>query len=363
MRRAKVLEVCSYPPPRAGWSMRAEVVTKALRAAGHECVALNTGSNRRVPSPEYETVMNPLDFVRKLWRYSSAGYTIHAHVNGDSPKGFVRTLLCELIGLVTGKRCYLTFHAGVDQIYFPKHKAPALAPLYWLMFAIPRLIICNSEAVKARILEYGVPAWKVIPIPAFTKQYLEFTPAQLPAEVEEFVERTCHVLFTYVRIREGFNLATLAEGFAQVARRRSGVGLLLVGVTDDIDPVLWDDLRARLNAYSLWSAVCVVEDFDHDAFLTAVTRSALYVRTPTTDGVSSSVLEAMALGVPIVAAENGTRPAGVITFRPDDPADLARQIEHVLDHRPAVLAAMPAPQIQDTLSDEIAVLTGTWVTS
>ena len=361
MRRAKVLEVCSYPPPRAGWSMRAEVVTKALRAAGHDCVALNTGFNRRVPSPEYETVMDPLDFVRKLWRFSWAGYTIHAHVNGDSPKGFVRTLLCELINLATGKRCYLTFHAGVDQIYFPRRKAPALVPIYWVMFAIPKFIICNSEAVKTHILDYGVPARKVIPIPAFTKQYLEFTPATLPAHVEDFLERTRHPLFAYIRVRDGFNLPTLAEGFALAAQRDPETGLLLVGVTEDIDPVLWDDFQQRLNRYELGSRVCVVDDFDHDAFLTAVTRSALYLRTPTTDGVSSSVLEAMALGVPIVAAENGSRPSGVVTFRPDDPADLAQKIEHVLNHRAAVVGAMPKLEIQDTLGDEVAVLAGTWV--
>jgi glycosyltransferase involved in cell wall biosynthesis len=360
--RAKVLEVCAYPPPRAGWSMRAEVVTKALRAAGHDCIALNTGSNRRVPSPEYETVMDPWDFVRKLWRFSRAGYTIHAHMNGDSAMGFVRTVLCEVVALVAGTRCYLTFHAGVDQSYFPKHKAPVLTPLYRLLFAIPKLIICNSQAVKDRILDYGVPAWKVVPIPAFTRQYLDFTPVTLPPHVEAFLDRTPDILFTYVRVREGFNLPTLADGFAHVAQRRAGVGLLLVGVTDDVDAALWADFEERCRRQGVWSRVCVVEDFDHDQFLTAVTRSSMFVRTPTTDGVSSSVLEAMALGVPIVAAENGTRPPGVVTFRADDPADLARQIEHVLDHHDEVVTTMPRPTIADTLSDEVAVLTGAWAT-
>jgi glycosyltransferase involved in cell wall biosynthesis len=343
--------------------MRAEVVTKALRAAGHLCVALNTGSSRRVPSPEYETVLSPLDFVRKLWRYSRAGYTIHAHVNGDSPKGFVRTLMCEGIGLLAGKRCYLTFQAGVDQIYFPKHKARAWVPVYRVMFAIPKLIICNSEAVKTRIVEYGVPAWKVVPIPAFTKQYLEFTQVRLADGVEEFLRRAPHVLFAYVRVREGFNLPTLADAFVLIAQRRPDVGLLLVGVTEDIDPILWADWQTRIARHELDARVCVVEDLDHDGFLTAVTRSALFVRTPTTDGVSSSVLEAMALGVPIVAAENGTRPPGVVTFRADDPADLARSIDYVLDNRAEVASAMPRPEIKDTLSDEIAVLTGAWAPS
>ena len=46
--------------------------------------------------------------------------------------------------LASGERGCLTFHAGVDPIYFPRQKAPALVPLYWLMFAIPRRIIWAS---------------------------------------------------------------------------------------------------------------------------------------------------------------------------------------------------------------------------
>src|SRR5215471_6579359 len=244
IRPAKILEICSYPPPRAGWSMRVEMVVKGLRAEGHECIPLNTGMNRRVPSPEYETVMDPLDFLRKIWRFSWRGYTIHSHVNDDSLKGFVRTLLSQAIGVLTGKRGYLTFHAGVDQPFFPQHKAPWLTPMYWLMFTIPRRIICNSEPVRQLVAGYGISLHKIVAIPAFTRQYLQFERVTLSAAVEEFFRAFPYVLFTYIRIREGFNLATLMEGFALVARTRSDVGLLFVGLTDDIDPALLADVQA-----------------------------------------------------------------------------------------------------------------------
>ena len=81
------------------------------------------------------------------------------------------------------------------------------------------------------------------------------------------------------------------------------------------------------------------------------------MRTPTTDGVASSVLEAMALGVPVVAAENGTRPPGVITFAPGNPDDLAAKIEYTLDHHTAIVESAPRPQIRDTLADEVRALT------
>lgn len=356
--RARILEIGPYPPPRAGWSLRVEFLKKQLEAEGHDCVALNTGQNRRVPSSEYETVLTPFDFVRKVWRYSRAGYTVHEHVNGESPKGFARTILAELLNLLTGKRCYLTFHAGVDQPYFPRGKAPALIPLYRLMFAIPRRIICNSEDVKARIVEYGVPPSKIIPIAAFTRQYLEFTPsATLPQDIETFFGRFRHVLFAYVRIRDGFYLATLIEGLAAVAAARQDVGLLMVGAAGDIDPRLWSDVEARISRHALQNRICIAGDMDHDAFLTMLTRCSLYVRTPTSDGVASSVLEAMALGVPVVASQNGTRPPGVLTFDPDSAQDLATTLHRALTDLARLRAATSNIAIPDTLSDEVRVLT------
>ena len=49
---ARILEICTYPPPRGGWSMRVELIKKALESQGHKCVVLNTGRNRFIPSPD-----------------------------------------------------------------------------------------------------------------------------------------------------------------------------------------------------------------------------------------------------------------------------------------------------------------------
>ena len=103
--------------------------------------------------------------------------------------------------------------------------------------------------------------------------------------------------------------------------------------------------------------ICLVEDLDHDAFLTVLGRSTLYLRTPITDGVASSVLESLALGVPVVACENGTRPKGVITYRADDHMEMAARMEHVIANRPRIVDAMGTLDVPDTLDDEIALLT------
>jgi glycosyltransferase involved in cell wall biosynthesis len=352
----QILQITSYPPPRAGWGVRVEFLKRQLEREGHRCVVLNVGRSRTTPSAEYETVLGGLDYLRKVWRYSRAGYVAHVHVNGESPKGFILTLAAELLNLLAGHRCVLTFHAGIAQKYFPRATSPRLAPMYWLMFRIPRAIVCNSEAVKSRIQEYGVAAAKIAVIPAFTRQYLEYEPVSLAPEVEQFYQRFPQVILTYIRIRDGFYLDTLIEGFARLAQRRRDVGLAFCGVSGDVDEALWRDVQARVARLGIAGRICVIPDLGHDEFRVALTRSALYLRTPTSDGVASSVLESLAFRVPVVAAENHNRPPGVVTYRADDAEDMATVLERVIASRAEVIAAIPATEIADTLTSEVRLL-------
>lgn len=355
--RARLLEVTSYPPPRAGWGIRVEFLKKRLEAEGHQCVVLNIGTSRAIPSTEYETVLGGRDFVSKVWRYSRQGFTVHTHANGDAVKGLLLALTAEFIALACGRRCYLTFHAGVIQRYFPREKSWRLAPLFWLLFAIPRRIICNSNAVKASIRGYGVPDAKIVPIAAFSRQYMEYTPATLPPHLETFFGRYRHVIFTYIRMRPLFYPLTLIDGVAELVRRRPDTGLVLCGGTGHADEGVWDSVQERIRHHGLDTHICLLEDLDHDAFLTALRRSTLYLRTPITDGVASSVLESLVLGVPVVACENGSRPTGVLTYRADDHMEMAERMEQVIDNRQQIVEALGTLDAPDTLADEVALLT------
>ncbi len=355
--RAKILEITSYPPPRAGWGVRVEFLKRHLEAAGHECVVLNIGRSRTIPSAEYETVLGGLDYMRKVWRFTRAGYRVHAHVNGATAKGLVLTIVAQLMSLACGRRSFLTFHAGVQQVYFPRERAPKLRPIFWLVFTLPRAIICNSEAVKARIQEYGIPPAKIHPIPAFSRQYLESSDDTHDARVEAFYRRFDHVILSYVRVRAGFYLETLIEGFACLAARRADVGLVICGVAGAIDPVLWAEVERLIAEHGLADRICIIDDLAHEQFLVALKQSVLYLRTPTSDGVASSVLEALSLGIPVVAAENGSRPAGTITYPATDPVGLASAVEHAIADRADVVAAIPAVLVRDTLDEEAELLT------
>jgi glycosyltransferase involved in cell wall biosynthesis len=292
-----------------------------------------------------------------VWRFSRKGFVAHVHVNGASPKGFVLAILAEVINLVCGRRCFLTFHAGVDQVYFPRPKYPALLPVYWLLFTLPKAIICNSEEVKAKIVEYGIDPRKVVPIPAFSRQYLEGADGVLPDDLAAFYARYPHVVFCYTKIRPLFFPEVLIEGFADLASRRGDVGLVLCGIAGHMEPGLWPAVQAAIDRHRLADRLAIVEDLSHEAFLTALGKSSVYLRTHLSDGVCSSVLEALALGVPVVANENHHRPAGVITFEPEDFRGLSAAVNDVLNRRHEISAALQRPEVRDTLADEARLLT------
>jgi glycosyltransferase involved in cell wall biosynthesis len=359
MTRGRILEIGGYPPPRGGWTMRIEWLKKQLEIDGHECVVLNIGPNRMVPSPYYETVAGGWDFLAKVFRYSRRGFVAHTHVNGESPKGLLLALAAQAVNRVCGRRPVVTFHAGTRQTLFPRARAPHLVPLFWMVFGTARRVICNSSAVKAMIVEYGVHPEKVLPIPAFTRQYLDFCPAKLTPALEQFLKRWDTPVFCYTRMLPTYYPDVLLEGFARVAARRAGACLILLGVSEDRDEALSLQWQRRVADLGLADRIFEVAGDDHDLFVTVMTRCRIYLRTHIADGVASSVLEALTLGVPVVACDNGTRPPGVVTFAADSSADLARKMEDTLDRRDEIAATMSRPAIGDTLADEIAVLAGT----
>jgi glycosyltransferase involved in cell wall biosynthesis len=261
------------------------------------------------------------------------------------------------VNLLSGRRCFLTFHAGLEQVYFQRPKYPLLFPVFWLMFAIPRRIICNSEAVKAKIVEYWVNPSKVVPIPAFSRQYLEAADEPLPGDLEAFYQRFTHVVFCYMKMRPLFYPEATIEGFARLAARRPDVGLILCGIVGHMDRGIWPTVQARIAGTDVRHRVLVVDDLSHDLFLQALGRASVCLRTHISDGVCSSVLEALSLGVPVVATENHNRPMGVITYQAQDIEALATTLDDVLNRRDQIVAGLHRPDVRDTLAEEAALLT------
>ena len=84
----------------------------------------------------------------------------------------------------------------------------------------------------------------------------------------------------------------------------------------------------------------------HDQFLTLLSRCFMYLRTPACDGVAASVLESLALGIPVVASENGRRPKGVVPYDDLSAADMVEKLRFVRAHYDQVKAGLQ-PDLYD----------------
>ncbi len=350
----KIAEIGPYPPPDTGWSVRIKKLKTCFEEHGHDCIVLNTGKNRKEKSHEYMDVQNGFDYVIKLIYLKLKGYRFHIHTNAQAVKGPILCLAAHFISLLFFQRAYMTFHGGYKQLYFPKQHGKKMYGIIFLNFFLSKKIICNDETIKRYISDYGIfiTIKKIFPIQAFSCQYMEYNKISLPKQIENYLHGKKYIIISYVALRNGFNLDTLTE-YINISPDQTGIVIVGAGKVEDKEIIpLYDKLLELEKNHK----VVLIDTLNHDGFLTLMDRADIYLRTPDSDGVSASVLEALASGTVVVACDNGRRPEGVVTYRADDVKDMQEKIESVLEHLEYYKSAMIKSEILDTVKQEMEVL-------
>jgi glycosyltransferase involved in cell wall biosynthesis len=325
----KILQIGNYPPPMCGWAIQTKLVVDELRRRGHVCEVLKINENRQLKSPEYIDVQDGLDYLRKVWRYAARGYRLNVHVNGMSKKGYWLALIAVLVGRILRGSPLVTFHGGLDQMYFPKYRGM----VHWKFYCLFRFAsgtACDSADIKEAIERYGIPPEKVVAIATFSSQYLDFSVAPLPAEAESFLASHDPVIFSYVSFRPEYRLELLREAMANYRKSYPNAGFIWLGFPGKEFSAAQDFVKDWPVAER--QSLLLLGNLTHDQFLTLLTRSRINLRTPACDGVAASVLESLALGVPVVGSENGRRPRGVVTYRDTDAADMCAKLAYATEH-------------------------------
>jgi len=354
MKKIKILEVGPYPPPLCGWGIRIKLIKKELIKRGYECIVLNIGKSRKEKNVEYINVQHGLDFLFKIILYSFKGYTFHIHINGSTDKGLIVAILGEIIGLVTGKRSFLTFHAGVHQDYFPKNNNYFLTLIFYIIFALSKKIICNSPKVKEEIIKYGIRPNKIVPIPAFCPQYMEdFRDIELEETLNKFIKDHSLIILSYVFVIPAFSIETLLIAIKNLFQQYPNLGVIIIVGDNKLKQI-----KELINSFEIkLDNIYIIGNVSHELFLTILSKSSLYVRLPKRDGVCASILEAMSLNIPVVASKNVHRPSEIVTFEYGNPDDLKQKIIYVLNNYETVKKQLKVNK-RDTLSEEIEVLIG-----
>jgi glycosyltransferase involved in cell wall biosynthesis len=166
------------------------------------------------------------------------------------------------------------------------------------------LIGVNPEIVRL-YQRFGVPDDRIRMIEPHA---VSAPPAnvELPGILRTFFQAHQPVLLSVGGLEPEYDVPIQIEVLERVRRQLPRAGLAILGTGS-----LEQDLRDQIAARPYAEHVLLAGDVQHVAALRAIEECGMMLRTTLYDGDSISVREALHLGTPVIATDNGLRPDGV----------------------------------------------------
>lgn len=315
-----ILLIGDYPPPYGGLSVQLAALRDRLADRGDTDVqVLDIGTLRRERRSGCLPARHPLGFAATALRHVRRGFVAHLHTNGHNVKSWLLTLVCTSAGLVGGRRSLVSLGSGKMPEFLlgarPWLRAAARAAL-----AAAGGVIVRNERARAALVAFGVPAEKVVILPGFYGVSPEEI-GRLPHAVEQFKRHHRPLVGAIASPEPVYGIPLLIDAAARLRLRHPTLGVVLVGPDELVD------------GCPRWALP--IGERGRPSLLAVMRALDVFVRPTYFDGDASSVREALALGVRVVASETDFRPDGVSRFPCGDADALAETIEAALA-RPAV---------------------------
>jgi glycosyltransferase involved in cell wall biosynthesis len=326
----RVVEIGPYPPPHGGVQTNLVDIRNYLRKQGCSCEAINITRHRRADADGVYYPGNAFELLRLLLRLRYD--VLHLHIGGDlSGRLLALSVVCCAM---PRSKAVLSFHSGG----YPSSPAGKTAGPHtirgWVMRRFDGVIAVNRE-IADLFGKFGVSAARVRLIPPYSVS----PPAEdaaLPDGLARFFDARRPRLVTVGLLEPEYDLPLQIDVMADVLERHPNAGLAVLGSGS-----LEDMLRARIAAKPYRERILLCGDVAHEATLCAIARADVVLRTTLYDGDSVSVREALAFGVPVIATDNGMRPACVHLIPAQEPAKLLAAIEAAL----AAGSPLPRPPV------------------
>jgi len=327
----KVLLLGPYPPPHGGVQTNLVAIRSFLLKNGVPCSVINITRHRK---PDFDNVYypaGPAQLVRLLARLNYD--VIHLHVGG------MLTNRLLALGLVCarwpGKKSVMTFHSGG----FPSTpEAQAMGPssLAGLVLrSFDGIIGVNDEIIRF-LHKMGVRPQRARLISPYAFFGTSSADVELPPTLAEFFASHDPVLTSVGLLEPEYDLPLQISSLPPIREKSPRAGLLLIGSGS-----LESSLREKIAASPSAADILLAGDVPHAATMEAMLRSRIILRTTLYDGDALSVREALQLGTPVIASDNGMRPAGVRLIPKADLQALVMAIEAELQ-QPAQRKEVPS---------------------
>lgn len=331
----RVVQVGPYPPPYGGVARNLVAIRTFLRQRQIPCAVVNITGNRTAEGEAVYHPAGPVALVRLL--VGLRPDIIHLHFGGMlTPRLLGLYLLCSFLP----GRTVLTFHSGGYPTTPEGRAAGPNSPAGRVLRRLDRLIAVNS-GIAGFFRQLGVAPEKVrvvAPHAAATDEMSE----SLPPAIDGFFAAHHPVLISVGGLEPEYDVAAQIAVLGQVRRVWPRAGLCAIG-SGSLDA----ELRRQAAASGYGEHICLGGDVPHPVTLRAITRADLMLRTTRYDGDAISVREALHVGTPVIATDNGMRPDGVSVVPVGDGAALGAAILRELAAPPRPPAAPSAPDVSN----------------
>lgn len=204
-----------------------------------------------------------------------------------------------------------------------------------LVWCADGVLVHSTFAARELLEPTGFPQERVgrIGYPIDTDWYSPGAPRHsLRAELR--LEEAPLLLFVG-RLAPNKRVSVLVEALAQLRERRPAVRALVIGDNSDIYAHEMHYCRQRAKELGVADRLHFLGPVSDERLRDAYRDADVLVIPSRHEGFCIPVVEAQACGLPVVAARAAALPETVgaagLTFEPDDAADLARQVERVLE--------------------------------
>jgi glycosyltransferase involved in cell wall biosynthesis len=320
----RVLQLGPYPPPHGGVQTNLVAIRTYLRRRGVPCAVINITRHRAADGDDVHYPKTAFGVLSLLWRLRYD--VIHLHVGGILPlRVLALALACTLR---PGVRSVMTFHSGGYPSSPEGRTARPRTLRGFVLRRFDRLIAVNDE-LAALFRQFGCAPERVRCIAPHAlladDRRAGDAPDARPEPLSRFMAAHSPALVTVGLLEPEYDLVRQIEALGILRERFPNAGLAIIGSGSLAEP-----LREAIASAPFGEHVLLCGDVPHEGTLRAIGGCDAFLRTTLYDGDSVSVREALHLGVPVVATDNGMRPPGPRLVPVSDTTALVEAVAEVL---------------------------------
>ncbi|MFB3926345.1 MAG: glycosyltransferase family 4 protein [Syntrophales bacterium] len=299
----KILLVGAYPPPHGGVEVHVRHLEKYLLSRGHDCFVMNMGKNKELAAANLSSPKYALQAAFLLFRMRDR--LCHLHFGGTL---HIRLILLTLFSnFVFQGRCVLTIHSGgLPQWGTPK--GITRRTLMRTAFSGCGAVICVNREIKEYFMDLGINTAKLHIISPFAFSGIKVENS-IPSRIKDFMKKKSTLLCSVGGLEPEYGVEFLIGAFKKYLRHRPDSALVIIGCGS-----LEKEIRTFIRNSSLQENVLLTGDLGHRQTLAVMSSSHCFIRPSFFDGDCISLREAIHIGIPAIASDNGMRPEGTILF-------------------------------------------------